>query len=469
MNKYKKLLGNSIIFAIGTFGIKIINVILVPLYTHYLSTSEYGAIDIVTTTINMILPIISLSIYDAVLRFTMDNKESNDNVLSNGLAVIILGSIISLGLYPLFKRFDAIEGLIDYLYIILICQSLNSLLSQFTRGIGEVKIFTISGIIKTLILCICNIGFLVFLDLGISGYFISVIISEITSILFILFSVKIHQYIRFDNLNLNLLKRMMSYSIPLIPNSFMWWLINASNRYFILYYEGVIINGLFAVANKIPVLLTLFTSIFYQAWQLSAIEEYNSENKSKFFSEVFYYYQAVLFLFSSATFVILKVLIRFIFPIEYHSSWKYVPFLLLGALFSSFSSFLGTNYIAAKDTKGVFKTSLIGGIISLLLNILLVPFIGAIGAGISTMFSFFIIWIVRIVDTKRYISMKINKKSSLISIIIISLQIIILFLKFNIILELCFEASLFILHLFLYRKILYKFIKLGMNKLFSRK
>src|SRR5690606_38107953 len=119
------------------------------------------------------------------------------------------------------------------------------------------------------------------------------------------------------------------------------------------------------------------------------IEEANSKDKSNFFSNVFNVFSMVMLLSTSLLLVHLKYIIEVLVADSYIESWKYVPFLLLGIVFSSFSGFLGTNYIAEKKTTGVFKTSLIGAIINIVLNLLMIPLLGLNGAAIATMISFF--------------------------------------------------------------------------------
>ncbi|WP_419958035.1 polysaccharide biosynthesis C-terminal domain-containing protein [Psychrobacillus psychrotolerans] len=468
MNKYKKLVGNSIIFGIGNFGSKILLILLVPMYTHYLSAADYGTIDIITTTSTMLLPIISMSIYEAVLRFGMDKNESLQSVLTNALAITVIGILIALLIYPLLSYYNIFGGLLIYLYIILILEAFLSITAQYARAIGKVKIYAVNGIIKTLVLGISNVLLLVVFSQGIKGFFYSMIISNLISIAFYLIYTSVLKNIKLNKLNIKLTTNMLKYSIPLIPNSLMWWLMNASSRYFILFYRGVEVNGIFAASSKIPAILTIFTSIFSQAWQLSAIEEYNSESKSKFFNKIFNYYQAFLLIVTSAILVILKPLIKLAFAEEYILSWHYVPFLLLSVVFSSFSGFLGTNYIAAKETKGVFKTSVIGGCLSIILNIVLVPILGGVGAGISALISFLVIWILRVYDTKRYIDININVIKLVSSLFIISIQIIILFSKFNILVETGLLLLFFILLLISHGKIIFEMFRKGTRYLINR-
>lgn len=443
MNAYKKLINNSFTFAIGNLGSKIISLILVPLYTFYLSAPEYGTVDITTTTVTMLVPIISASIFDAVLRFAMDEDESEAIILTNSVVVSSIGIIVSLLFFPILHFFDIMSSYLVYIYIILIAQIFEKVFNQFVRAIGKVKIFALNGVLLTFTTGLYNIIFLVFLKQGISGYFIATILSYFTSIVFLILSTNLLKNIRISNFSKEVTKNMLRYSVPLVPNSVAWWLINTSSRYFILYFVGISANGLFAVASRIPALVNLINQIFTQAWQLSAIEEYNNENKSKFYSNVFKYLATFLFVGTSGIIVIIKPIFMYLFASEYYEAWIVVPFLLLGTVFSSFAGFIGTNYIAAKQSKGVLKTSIYSGIVSIILNYILIPTFGFIGAGLSSMFSFFVLFIIRFYDTKRYVELNIRWKSIVLNIFIIFLQILALKVGLSLTNEIIIEFILF--------------------------
>lgn len=429
MNSYKKLISNSAIFAIGRLGSNLISFILVPLYTFYLTTIEYGTVDLVVTTVNMLLPIVSVSMFDAILRFIMDKQDDADSIMVNAISVSVIGYFIALLIIPIVINFNLIGNttVVIYMYLILFFQIFERIFSEYARAIGEVKTFAINGIILTFSIGVLNVVFLAFFNLKISGYFLSIILANIISIIYLVFSTKVYKHIKYSLIRLDRMKPLLSYSIPLIPNALMWWMINASSRYFIRFFIGVSANGLFAVSSRIPTLITIINQIFMQAWQLSAIEEYKSKDKSKFYSTVFNHLASILFIGASAALVILKPLFNILFATEYYIAWKVVPFLLLSAIFSSFSSFLGTNYIAAKQTNGVFKTSIYGGIVSLALNLILISKFGIIGAGVSSMFSFMVMWLLRLRDTKQFIKMETNWKLITFNSIFISLQIIVMF------------------------------------------
>ena len=92
-NKYSDLSKNVVLFTISSFGQKILAFLLVPLYTSFLSTQEYGIIDLVSTTVNLLIPVFSLNMAEGVMRFTLEDKENKD-YLSYGIITIAKGTLL---------------------------------------------------------------------------------------------------------------------------------------------------------------------------------------------------------------------------------------------------------------------------------------------------------------------------------------------------------------------------------------
>ncbi|MDT2813649.1 oligosaccharide flippase family protein [Vagococcus carniphilus] len=438
MNNYKKLISNSAIFAVGNLGSKLIVIFLVPFYTYFLSKQEYGTVDLITTTTNMLLPVVSLSIFDAVLRFTMDKDENQLKILTNGVIITTLGAIFSFLVTLLFFIIDLNFNNIIYMYFILTLQSYQSLFSQYVRAIGKVKEFAINGILSAIVLSLSNILLIAFFKMNIAGYLLSIILSTMISCIYLISVSEIGNKFNFSFFDRKLIKKMIVYSLPLIPNSFMWWIINASNRYFIVYFISLEENGLFSVASKIPSVLAIFQMIFFQAWQLSAIDEFGSKKQNVFFSKVFEVFSVFMILMTSIILLFLKPIVTFILSSNFYNSWKFVPFLLLGTLFSSFSSFFGTNYVASKKTGGALISSVVGSIINIILCLLLIPLIGTNGAGIATMVSFLGMWLYRVVDTQKMILINIKIKKMVFEILLLFTQVVSLYKENSFLNIMCF-------------------------------
>jgi O-antigen/teichoic acid export membrane protein len=407
--QHKKLVQNSILFTIGNIGSKLITFVLVPLYTFYISKADFGKIDLIITVGSLILPVVSLSLYEGVLRFVIDQRNNSLSILKGALSINVIAIAVLFGGYFLLKITLGVDEHYIFMIALVSVQSIYSTLVQYTRGIGQTKLYTIMGILLTLFIVILNILFLVILKMSIVGYMLSYIISYIIIIILLLFKIdnfgKIFTEKKPDN---SLMKQLIFYSLPLIPNAILWWIISASSKLFLVRFHGLDINGLFAISNKIPSILTIFTFIFTQAWQISALEESTSDTKNEFYTEIFSYYKAVLFIGSSIIIPLLVPFYAFFISSEYYESISIVPFLLIAAVFSSFAGFFGTNYLATKNTKGVLYTSIFAGIFSVVLNIFLIPKFGALGAALSTMFSYLALWMIRVIDTRKEITIKIS-------------------------------------------------------------
>lgn len=460
MNTYKKLFTNSILFGIGNLGSKLISVILVPLYTFYLKPEEYGLVDLINTTVMILIPIVSASMAEVALRFTMDSeKYGRDSVITNVLTIFIIGYIMFLFCYPILSYFNIFSGYLSYLYLLTGIQILQGIGSQFLRGIGKIKEFAVNGILTTFLVGILNILFIVKFRLGVEGYLSSLVIAYFVSVVYIFITSKLWIYIDPYQVSKKYIKTFLKYAIPLIPNTLMWWLINGSSRFMIGYFIGVSANGLFAVASKVPSLINIVTQVFSQAWQLAAIEEYDSDNKKVFYETVFNIYYKILFLSISGILVFLKPLFQVIVDASYYNGWRPVPFLLLGTVFSALAGFLGQIYIASMKTTGVFKTSIYAGISSLLSGLILIPIMGNIGAGISSLISFFILFMVRYLDANKYMQFRILWRYFIITLLPIVLQILIMFIDLNYYLEILISGFLFIICLFLNRKFILNLIR----------
>ena len=426
MSKARKLIKNTLILSIGNLGSKFAAIILVPLYTHFLSQSEFGIADVLTTTITVLTPIFAVSIADAVFRFTLDPKSERSEVFTNGVIVTIIGVFVSALLIPAVSFFVG-QQFASFLMISVSISIVNSLLSNFMKVVDKVLIFTLSGIVNAICLLVTNLIFLVKFHLGLEGYLISAIISGVAGIVFIIIFGKISCFFKIKYFSIVKIREMMRYSFPLIPNAMSWWLTNDANRIIILAFVGPAANGLYAVANKIPAIFSMFFSIFAQAWQISAVEEFDAEDRSEFYSIVLQRMIEFSMIFNATILLFLKDIVKCFVSTNFYNSWQLVPFLLLTVMYSNVSSFVGTTYIAAKKTTMITVTTFLGMGINILLGLVLVRVFGLQGVIMAGAIGFFVIAVIRILNTRNLVSFKINYILLVCDHIVLGLMIIVLF------------------------------------------
>lgn len=404
MNKYRNLISNTFIFAIGTFSSKVLVFLLMPLYTKVLSEAQYGTVDLMVQVGNFLLPLVSCGIVNGIIRFGLDKYYKKRDVFTTGFLTILFGFIILLILEPILVHVPYLNENTMMIYVFVLMSSMRSLCSQFVRAKGYVKLYAIDGLLSTATTIFFNVLYLVVLKWGINGYMLAMISADTLSTLFLFYVAGLRRYLHIRGLNLSTSREMLRYSIPMIPNSIFWWVNNMASRYMIAYFMGEEYNGLFAVAYKIPTIIVLMSNIFMDAWQMSAVSD-SPDKRASFFTRVFLFYQSLICTAASGLILFSKVITMILVSDSFYESWKYIPLLLLSTIFSCMSTFLGSVYMVEKKSMLNFITTGIGAVINVVLNFLFIPIFGVNGAAFATFLSYFVVFVLRVIDTRRFIPM----------------------------------------------------------------
>lgn len=421
MDKYKKLASNTIVFAIGTFSSKLLSLILTFFYTRVLDTSSYGGATLIQNAVNILVPIVTLAVNSAALRFALDKESNKKSVFTTGLATTLIGFAVFCVLSPVVGKININDfNMGQYavlLYVMLLGSSLRQLCQQFVRGCGHVKLFAADGVIATATSAGFTFLYLGAFHWGIYGYILSIFTSDMLSVLFLFVGAKLWRYVDFrHSLKKTTVCPMLKYCIPLIPTIILWWIINVSDQYMVTYFKGVAESGLYTSAYKIPNFIIIFASIFIDAWQLSIVDEYQSEDKSDFFSRVFSIYSGSLIIVGAVIVTLCRVITSVYLGADYYDSWHYVPVLLIATLFSCLVNFFASVYMAEKKSMLSMATACAGAVVNVVLNLILIPVYGSYGAAAATAVSFIVVFIIRVFNTRKFIKLRTSWVKFIISV-----------------------------------------------------
>lgn len=426
MNKYKTLFSNTLLISIGTFGSKILVFFMVRFYTGYLTPADYGTADLITQTANLLFPIISLGITDAVFRFALDNERGRRSIFTVGFITITLGALIFIIAVPILYCVKDFRNYVWLIVIYTMSSCYHSLCAQFIRARGNTALFAIQGIINTTLVITFNILFLAVFRIGIVGYVLSVVLADFLCTVFLF--VKEELWTQFTlTPNKKAYKKMLRYSIPMIPATIFWWITSVSDRYMVNAFISSEANGIYGVSYKIPTILTIVSTVFMQAWQFSAVTESHGDKKEhiRFFSGVWRSFQAIMFLAGSFIIAFSKPAIKILSAKQYYSAWEYVPLLSASMVFTAFVSFLGTVYVVKKQSGISFLTAMAGAVVNIAFNFILIPSkLGVQGAAIATFISYFVVFLIRAINTRKYIPFKLYRKHVTANTVIMAVQII---------------------------------------------
>lgn len=465
MGRYKKLGTNMGWMLIGNFGSKLLNFFLIPLYTNCLTTQEYGEADLIFTTINLIIPILTLSIGEAVLRFSLDKYALNDDlqcrsIISLGIYFSCISILFLLALNPVFSLFEVFQR--HYILFILYfsVEVFYVVLAQYAKGTENVFAFSLWGVVCTFFTALFNIVFILVLQMGIKGYLLAFILGQLVTDIGLWFHLKIYkQLIGIKSIDKSLLKSMLLYSIPLIPNTICWWISNSSDRYMVTWLAGSSENGIYAIAAKFPSMIAVVFNMFIMAWQISAVEDFGTEESRKFYSSINKNYISLCLAMASGVIALTKPLASIMFGKDFFVAWKIAPVLIVACCFHSLGLFLGTIYTSAMKTKSVLYTTIISAIINLILNFYLIREYGAFGAAIATLVSYAILWLYRAFDSRRIMKLEYNYLTSIASLLLLMLETIIICadIKGSLVISLIIFAVVLVLN----RSLIKNMVKIG--------
>lgn len=445
MSREGSLIKNTFILSIGTFLPKVASFITLPILTGYLTQAEYGTYDLIITLASLFLPAITLQIQTAAFRFLIEVREKPEkikSIISNIFAFILPISIFGVIIlfFCLFKVDIYIRLLICLYYL---TDAFVNACRQIVRGLSNNSSYSWSAIISSIGQIIFVLFFVRILRLNLLGATLSLMISEVISMLFLFCNAKLYRFIDLQTISLKEIKSMIQYSWPMVPNSMSMWVIRVSDRLVITSFMGLPANAIYAVANKIPQLLTLAQSTFTMAWQENASIVSKDEDAPKYYSDMFRklldLMAGSMMAITACTPVLFQILVRG----DYGSAYIHIPILLLSMFFYAMSSFLGGIYVAYMKTKSVGITTFIAAAINLLIDLLLINHIGIFAASISTLISYIFLFFYRLIDVQKIVEIKNNNMHMcLIFIMMLLVDILCMFRLWYIDIINCFIAFL---------------------------
>ncbi len=426
-SKYKTLFKNVGLLTISNLSSKILVFLLVPLYTSVLTTEEYGTYDLVVTSVQLLFPILTLNIVDAVMRFCMRQDLSVEKVASIGMSFILKSMpVVAVLLFLIYKFnvFPEITPFVLFAFFYYLFYVLNQYFIQLAKGCEKVKDMAVAGIISTVTMIVFNVFFLLVVKLGLFGFFLANTLSLALSVIYFSIRLKIFKLVKFTVKDKALKKDMLKYCVPLITVALSWWVNSSASKYIVSAMCGVAANGLLSVAYKIPNIMSVAQNIFTQAWQISAIKENESKGAKKFYSDTFTFMNMAMIFVCSILILFAKVIAKILFANEFYSAWEFVPFLVVASVLNAAAGYLGPILAAQNNSKSMAKSAIYGAVVNIVLSVVLVYFIGIQGAAISTMVASFVIYFVRHKELGFILKNK-SYKYNIISWVLIVLQAVV--------------------------------------------
>lgn len=428
MNREKSLFKNTIIITIGKICTQLITFFLLPLYTGVLSTSEYGIVDFLNTIVSLCLPIVTLQIEQATFRELIEvreDKEKEKFIISSSIITVMFQCAIFLILFFIISPF--IKN--NYKFFIatnVIAFIFSSLFLQIARGLGDNKRYAIASFFSALATIVFNIIFILAIKLGANGMLLGTMIGQIVATAYLFIRLKLYRFISIKKFDKKIVKKLLKYSVPLIPNAISWWVFTASDRVIVTTILGVDWNGILAASLKFSTVFITFYNIFNISWTESIAIAIDDEDVNIYFNKMF---DIVMRLFIALAIGIIAFM-PIVYPIMINEKFSFgyvlVPISIISSLFNVIIGLISVIYVGKKNTKAIANTSIVSAIINIVVHLSLIKFIGLYAAVFSTLIAFFIMSIYRIFDiNKKYFKINLDKKLIIETIFIMTIVLFI--------------------------------------------
>ena len=407
MSRIKDLAKNTLIITIGRISKQFITFLLLPLYTALLTTEEYGTVDLITTLVQLFIPIVSLMIDQGVFRYLLssENENTKKEVISNAFFLLLGLNFVFIIIYLLLLPLITVKYKI-WILLILVITAFSNLFLQISRGLKKTFDYALGSFICSLITITLNVLCIAFIKMSAVGMLLATFIGNVVCCIYLFFKLEINKYLSLSSVNKKTLLNELKYSIPLIPNQLSLWVMNSSDRLIVSFILGTAANGILAVSHKFPAIFMTFFNIFQLAWHETGTVHFFDKDRDDFFSKTI---EEIMLLFSTlcmCIIIVLPIVFNLFVNSSYNEAYYNIPIYLIASLLNVMVGLLGVVYVATKKTFEIAKTTIIAALINIIVNIILIKYIGLYAASISTFMGYFITMIYRIIDTKKYLNIK---------------------------------------------------------------
>lgn len=399
LKQLKQLGSDSLIYGLSGIVTRMIGIFLIPIYTRLFVPRDYGVINLLNTTFFLLGLLVVCALDTAAGRWFYDSKETADHKKTFGtwiwfqfiLSITIALIVIVLSPY-LTDRFFKEDGKPIYFIlpaITMVTNMLPGIISNWYRVHRRPVATVVFSVSQTIVTIGLSILFVIILRWHITGVFAALTIS---SAIFSLVALQqMHGWLNVKYFSMARLKPMLKYALPFIPAAIAYWLLNSTDSYFLAFFKDKAEVGLFGIGASLAAGIALFTGAFQQAWGPFAFSIMNDDNAKEVYANVFLLFGYVMGLLAALLMLFApEVLMLLTAPAYYAAAW-------VAGILGYNLVLIGFTYIAsigisiAKVTAPYGYAMLFATILTIILDVILIPKFGKEGSAIATVAAQFIV------------------------------------------------------------------------------
>ncbi|MFC2061050.1 oligosaccharide flippase family protein [Elusimicrobiota bacterium] len=420
MSQIKKFYKQSGHYFIGIFFIQAAGFISFPIFTRVFSVADYGILNLISSTLLFLVAFSKLGLQTSSIRFYEEFKLNNDlirfySTLFFG-TVFISGAVtflfwLTVKIIPVSGPNDQILKLLSYTAILVFVRAVTSILKNFLRAEQKTKLYNKVNVIQKYVSLGLSIFFVFYLIKGLYGFYAGVIMTEMVVMVYLAYVYR--KYFKLNNISADLMKKSVIYGGPLVVSEFLAIILAFGDRFLIQLYMGPDAVGLYSAGYNLPdYIARIFImplSLAIQPAYMSIWANSNPEETKKFLSKTLNYCLLVLIPIIMGSIAVSRDIITFLASSKYYSSYVIIPYVITGLIAYKLAyNLLGAGLFIHKKTLLLSKLTIIAGASNVVMNILLIPKFGIMGAAIATFFAYLFLAVFTVIYSFKYLRFKID-------------------------------------------------------------
>ena len=423
MSRAKSLLKNTGILMLAKISTQLINFLLLPLYTSLLTTEQYGEVDIYTSLVMIIIPILTLQLEMAVFRYFIVEKEeqSKYDIITSSYGIVAMIVAIVTVLYFIASFIVHIKYCL-LVYLFYFTQVWTAMFLQTCRAKGDNVAYGVGSLLNSSLAVAFNVIYIAFMGMRVDGILLSYVVAQTISSIYMIKRTAFFRIFSQGMFRITKCRELLAYSVPLIFNQISSWVINYSDRLIILTFFGQGTNGIYSLANKFSNIVGTFFGVYNVAWTENVIRTLDDEDANDYICKIFGISFSFYLIIVTGIINILPFVFRVLVNRSYFDAYGHIPILLLAMVFSGMSANMGSIYIAYKKTKEVSITTTLAGVVNIIVHFLLINTCKLYAASLSTLISFFALFIYRLYFLKKFFEIKVDCKNFFIQFCVLAVS-----------------------------------------------
>jgi O-antigen/teichoic acid export membrane protein len=403
MSRVSKTLSHSSIYLAGSIMQRGVSLILLPIYTRFLTPTDYGVIELLSLLLDFIGIILGLRVSQGIFRFYSHYESERDKNDLISTAIILVGLLNIIGFCAVLFGSDyfsnALFGSTDHKQFLvlfsltIIGQGFIEIPMTYIRAQQKPWLYVSFSVIKLILQLTLNIYFVVFLNMHVMGVIISAIIS--TAIMAILLGGYTF-YKTGITVSKVKAKELILFSLPEVLTGMISFYLTFGDRYFLREFYSLHDVGIYSLGYKFGfIFIFLVVQPFLNIWDSEKYNIAKKKDAKSIYKEMFIKYNIVIFLVVVGLCVYVKDLLMIMSDQEFWAASEVVPPILAAYVTNAWAAFLNLGILLNKKTIEITYATLISAVVITIGYLILIPLYGGIGAAWATFIAFFIrfIWI----------------------------------------------------------------------------